>query len=530
MDKSKNGSRLLAVAFVVVFAAIFLLTALTVRRAELNQDEGWYLYGAGLIHDGLRPYIDFATTQGPVMQYTYAMFWGVIEKWGILGGRIITSVFGLLAAVLAVSAAWRIIEPGRKALGSLAVLCLAGLNTYQIFFFSTVKTYALAAVWICASFLLLTFTGKGRHAYAFFSGVLLMMAAGTRMSAGIMIPAVVLGLLLEAKWSGMLKKDFRWLAYGAGASVCMAVLFGPFLMKAPEAVRFAMFDYHAGRSAGNVQAVLAYKAGFAVRAVRAYYPAILALLGVGAYQWFCGTGATAEQRDGGMSRSRFSAMVLVSVLLVTLLHIAAPFPYDDYQAMIFPVFCAGVVTAGAGLLPAGRNGRPAVILLLGALLFAGASPVMEQMFAGKRDRIWWPMRSETSLQKLDRAAGIVAAHAGRNDVILTQDLYIAVEGGMKVPRGLELGPFSFFPGWSRAKAEKLHVVNEEMMREILSSAEAGVAALSEYSLAIKAPEISPYEKRGDLVSALESRFVAAEKIADFGQAETELTIYVRKDP
>ena len=527
MDKSKNGSRLLAVAFVVACTALCVLTALTVRRAELNQDEGWYLYGAGLIHDGLSPYIDFATTQGPVMQYTYAMFWGMIEKWGILGGRVLTSVFGLLATALAVFAAARVMEPGKKALGSLAVLCLAGLNMYQVFFFSTVKTYALAAVWICASFFLLTFTGKGRHASAFFAGALMMLAAGTRMSAGIMIPVAVLGLLLEAKASGGLKNDFRWLAYSAGASCCMALLFGPFLLKAPEAVRFAMFEYHAGRSAGSVSAALAYKGGFVARVVRAYYPAILALLGVGAYRWFCDISASA-QHDG--SRSRFSAMVLVSVFMVTLLHMAAPFPYDDYQAMIFPVFCAGVVTAGAGLLPRERQGRPAAILLLAGLLFAGASHVNEQMFIGKRDRIWWPMRSETSLQKLDRAVDFIAGRAGKNDVLLTQDLYIAVEGSMKVPRGLELGPFSFFPEWSREKAEKLHVVNEEMMLEILASAEAGVAAISEYGLAIKAPEISPYEKRGELLSALESRYEPAERIADFGQAETALTIYVRKGP
>ena len=41
----------------------------------------------------------------------------------------------------------------------------------------------------------------------------------------------------------------------------------------------------------------------------------------------------------------------------------------------------------------------------------------------------------------------------------------AVEAGMTVPRGLELGPFSYFPGFTDDQAHARHVVNEALLRE-----------------------------------------------------------------
>lgn len=523
MDKGRNSSAFIIAAGIFAFVVICILTSVTVQRGELNQDEGWYLYGAGLISGGQRPYIDFATTQGPVMQYVYSFFWVMVEKWGVLGGRILTALFGIISIIFSAGTAARMLKPSKRALGSLIVLCLAGLNVYQLYFFSIVKTYALASAFISASFFLLTFAGRRRHVCAFTAGILIMLAVGTRMSAGAMMPAVLLWLFIDAGGSGERKKDLRWLAYGAGAGLCMAALFVPFILKAPECVKFAMFEYHAGRSGGGLG--LAYKGGFLARLVRAYYPAMIALVGVGLYGVF---GKSRADHICQTKEGKFASMLLGAVLLVTILHLAAPFPYDDYQAMVFPVFCAGLVVAGAGLLPEERQGRAALCVLIAGILFAGASPLNEQMFIGKRDRIWWPMRAETSLQKLDRAAEFIEARAGSRMELLTQDLYIAVEAGMMVPKGFELGPFCYFPDWPREKAEKRHVLNDEMMREILQASTADVAALSGYGLAIKAPEIVPCQTRSELVELMEQNYETVEKIIDFGQAETELLIMMRK--
>jgi hypothetical protein len=524
MQERSQSTKVMIIAAVVVCLVISVFFSLTITRGELNQDEGWYLYGARLIESGQKPYVDFATTQGPVMQYVYSWCWFMVEKWGVMGGRILTAFFGFISILLSALVAWRILQPSKRALGALAVLCLAGLNMYQVFFFSIVKTYALTSLWISASFLLLTFSGKRKHLASFGSGILIMLAVGTRMSAGAMMPAVLLGLFLTAKRNNALKSDLRWLTYGIGAAICMCAMFAPFICEAPEGVKFAMYEYHAGRSAGAGFASLAYKAGFIARVARAYFPALLALLGIVAYGLFRQRTEDSTKRPN----TGFSAMLLGGTVLVTALHVAAPFPYDDYQAMLYPIFCAGIVIVGQRLLPEDRQYRAALLLVLAGLMFAGASPINERMFIGKRDRIWWPIRGETSLEKLDRAATFISDRTSPGDELLTQDLYIAVEADMNVPDGMALGPFCFLPEWSREKCEKRHVLNLEMMEEILSSASPVVAAFSEYGLAIKAPDVLPYTERQKLLSLVHQRYDPVERIADFGQAETELTIFVRK--
>ena len=143
MDKRKNSSALFLIAGIVVLLVMGAVFCLTVQRGELNQDEGWYLYGAGLINAGQKPYIDFATTQGPVMQYVYAAFWFMVAKWGVLGGRILTATLGVISILFSAATAWRLLKPSKRALGALIVLSLAGLNVYQLYFFSIVKTYEI---------------------------------------------------------------------------------------------------------------------------------------------------------------------------------------------------------------------------------------------------------------------------------------------------------------------------------------------------------------------------------------------------
>ena len=44
-----------------------ILAAANLYLGDLNQDEGWYLYAAGLTAQGQLPYVDFAYTQAPVL-------------------------------------------------------------------------------------------------------------------------------------------------------------------------------------------------------------------------------------------------------------------------------------------------------------------------------------------------------------------------------------------------------------------------------------------------------------------------------
>ena len=85
--------------FLLAFAAAAALAAVNVWFGPLNQDEGWYLLAAQNVSRGMTPYRDFLYTQGPVLPYAYGWIAGAWSDAGVLGGRLVTAVFGLLATV-----------------------------------------------------------------------------------------------------------------------------------------------------------------------------------------------------------------------------------------------------------------------------------------------------------------------------------------------------------------------------------------------------------------------------------------------
>jgi hypothetical protein len=93
-----------------------------------------------------------------------------------------------------------------------------------------------------------------------------------------------------------------------------------------------------------------------------------------------------------------------------------------------------------------------------------------------------------------------------------------------------LGPFSYFPGWERGKAAGRRVLNREMMLELLDKCDAPAAAFSGYGLAIKAPAIAPLtaEERAELMTVVNGNYERVGLIGRFGQAETDLEIFMRK--
>ena len=118
------------------------------------------------------------------------------------------------------------------------------------------------------------------------------------------------------------------------------------------------------------------------------------------------------------------------------------------------------------------------------------------------------------------------------DALLTQDLILAVEAGLRVPRGLEMGPFSYYPGWDREKAERLNVVNTPMLEELLRAPNLPVAAFSPWSLSIACPEVLPVfdDERTRLLGLVESRSKAFAIIPEAGQGHEGITVYLLGPP
>ena len=542
--------------FVAVAAAWLLLSFFNLWMGELNQDEGWYLYAARQLAAGHLPYRDFAFTQPPLLPLAYAAFGHWTDAQGILGGRILTWLFGTLGMLAALFAAMRAGPRTAQRLTGGLCFVLVALNAFQSYFTVVVKTYALSSLFLCGGLLALSFVGERRGGRAaLLAGLLLAGATAVRISLG---AALALGGIYLLLVRGRVR-PWAWLDYALGAAAGLVAVLGPFWLMGGDGFRFGVFEYHTLRETGSAFTQFAYKAGCLSRLCQDYFPAAagaLALL-VAAALHARRHGAPAAESLPVLADPPIATLppgytpfLWTTAAVLGLVHLAAPFPYDDYFVPVYPVFCAAFsatavrwwhrteqrrfATASPGL----RSARRLALLVFAALLcglHVIASPRLQDSFLAGRDRIWWNLREQSPIAQLREAAQwvreLTAADAGTE--LLTQDTYLAVEANLPVPHGLEMGPFSYYPDWPRDKAARLGVVNRDMLCELLAAdTNAPIAALSGYSLAIRSPEVLPVTTDDALLfqSLLAKHFDLVETVPSFGQAATPLQIHRRINP
>jgi hypothetical protein len=573
LTRAAAGGRHVALATGGI-ALTVLLYAAAVWLGEVNQDEGWYLYAGRLVAEGRRPFVDFASTQGPVMAYAYAAAYPLVAACGLLGGRLFTAALGLLATLLTARLALLLYRQTAARAGAadppptashrvreatlpvVITLALLGGSLYHAYFTSMVKTYALTAVLTVGGLLCLAGTETARRPVrtallALAAGLCFAAAAGVRLSAGVMLPVAGLWLLARVLtrsaatspppgMAGLNDMPGATLtAFVGGGVLGLSVVFAPFLIEAPHAVRFGLLDYHTARAVGGTATRLVHRGGFLIRLAGAYFPMLAAGgLCVVAGGWRPDGSAPPTHRLRRFGAS-LPGLLIAAFGAIALVHLAAPFPYDDYQVFAMPLPTAVVVARLTALLtPRVARARTAALaaLLLLAAVHAAASPLLQSWLLAPRDRIWWPLKTESSLATLRRAARAVqACPAGDGapaDLLLTQDLYLAVESGRHVPAGMELGPFCYFPALTDAQAEQYRVLNRTAMERLLRTCPAPVAAFSGYGFAIRAPAIAALavDEQARLWAILEARYVETTTIAQFGQASTTLRIFAARNP
>jgi hypothetical protein len=546
----------------VVFAvglSVMLSTA-NLFLGDLNQDEGWYLYAARQITEGRVLYRDFMFTQGPALPVVYGVLFPIIGKFGVAGGRLITSLFGLASVGCAAWLAFRSAKRFSKT-AALCALILAGVNVYQSYFTTIVKTYSLCAFFLTAGFVALSYAnGKRGASGAFWGGVLLALAACTRLSAGIALPIAGIWLVVNYRkvypyGQGETISPFKfqvssfkflpaWVAFGLGGGLVLLIGLLSFFVIAPENTHFALFGYHAGRSPGGVMELAALKAGFVSRFVQAYF--VFAAGCVAAFLFrkhHCHAGdlsgpnsrprltellQQANQKESPFTHA-FISLLWMTGLSMTLVHFAAPFPYDDYQVIVFPVLCAALAATLIPRCPDKYLAHMAWAVLLVCVAASFSSPINQSWMVRGRDRIWWKFKETPDLAALQKAGAQIREELGEDGLLLTQDTYLAVEAGARVPHGMEMGPFSYYPDLPREQAEKLNLLNKEMLLETLTRARAPMAAVSGYGLSIRSPEIAelPSNDWKALRAALEENYTKTGEVDHFGQAHTTLEIFKR---
>ena len=495
---------------ILAVAVFVVLGWAAVTMGGLNQDEGWYLYAANLIAEGKLPYRDFFFTQGPVMPIVYSAFTGIWNGWGLAGARAFTLSIGAFGIVFAMALARRMTTPDRRNEVSAIVFLLLGCNLYHLYYLTIPKTYALAALFVLVGFYLLSFTlSRLSWLFCLGAGLCLAFAAGTRISLGFLLPVAGIWLLVRRRWIA-----FAWFCLGGCAGLLLVYL--PFLVdnRACEGL-FAAQRYHAMRGGFDITWVV----GSFSRLVRWYLPVFVA---------------------AGLGCFRKAWVLFAGFLVVFAVQMLAPFPYEDYQVPVMAllaVFAAvNLVAIATGKMPvapgtgfatgetpvAPEDNRTVekskILLLVLGMCFACSfgSPLLEKWSTNGQDRFWSLKKEKYELRQLqDVAREIEALDPGGKD-LLTQDLYLAIETGRKVPEGLEMGPFA--------------MLSERDWEQLLDSAPCRMAALSAYSFAVNPPvcDERPLDKQMKFWNIVMRHYNLEIKEDNFGQNATPLLVLKRK--
>ena len=523
-----NGWRLLTAVMVLVVAG------LSFWWGSVNQDEGWYLYAAQMVRDGRMPYRDFFFTQGPALPIVYsalAPIWGPESPLhGLLGGRVVTLVIGMLATLAACALARRLVTPAQRSAAGLAIFALLAGNIYHVYFTTIPKTYALGSLFLVNGFLLLAVgLGLGRDAAPTLgrriaacvaSGMALAFASGTRISLILVLPVVGCFLLVRFR-------AWRWafLWFGLGGLIGLFLTYGFFALDpSSRAGLLAAQQYHAAR--GGFDPFFAI--GAVSRLVRGY-AALAAVLFSGLLVRKGLNGLEDEDEAKGFDGAgNFLWMLGLSFGLVFILQLSAPFPYDDYQVPLMGLLTVLIVVwvLRRGVSPI----RQAGFAVLAAGMVSASSPMLQQWTVYGQDRFWSHPKERTELSKLRFMAEEINLLDPGGSTLLTQDLYLAVEAGRKVPAGLEMGPFSYFPDLPSNVARARHVMNTEMLEKLLAAAPANVAAFSGYAFAIAAPKCDevPFDRQKRFFRILKENYEVADTEPNFGQNATTLLVLRRK--
>ena len=509
MERAK--SMVLPGAWLLAAAVAAIAVALAVWWGGVNQDEGWYLYAARMVGEGKVPYRDFFFTQGPVLPYVYS----VMPIHGLLSGRLVTLAFSAFSVLVAIALARRLVPKECRSAVSLAVFALLVCNPYHMYFTSIPKTYALGTLFVMLGFLLLS---RGMN---FFSAVSFAFASGTRIS-------LVLFLGVAGIWLMVMRfRQLHWLWFGLGGLFGLFLVYGFFAID-PQSLKglLAAQAYHAGR--GGFDPFFA--AGAVSRLARGY-------LAMGAVM-FAAIALAKERTNCGkelpalMNSLSFRWMAGLGFAVVFFLQLSAPFPYDDYQVPLMPLLAVLIAVPFANATERLGGGMRFMFPVLVSGMCAFASPLIQDWMTNGQDRFWSLKKEKSELSQMRDVAKKLEALDPGGKMLLTQDAYLAVEMGRRVPEGLEMGPFSYFPHLSAEEAKAVNVMNKERMENLLRSAPCRLAAFSGYGFAIEVPKGSetPKSVQERFRAILGEKYQKVDSVPDFGQNHTALDCFVLRKP
>ena len=444
-------SKPIALAAWVALAILGVCGLAFVRGGHIQSDEGWYLTAAHEVLEGRLPYRDFMYTQGPLHPYVYGLAQCMLGP-GLLTARVTSWAQFLATMTLAALVARRF---GGN-LAALLALTLIGSAPMTFWVWTLPLTHASAGFLPVLGIHLLTHRSNDIRREA---GGLLAIAMGSAIRV-----SLVGALVCAVVWIGWRRRSPAALAAAASfALTLLVILVGPFAFASPEDFRFGVWGYHELRTQEfsphpmPVSALMWWqgKARLLLELVQQYTALVLA--GLCAILIARRRVAVHWRSNRGEERGLF---FIAAIVAATASISMIPHPgHATYAGILVPpasVLC-GVVLAVALARSRFRWVTHLAWAVVGCLAIAG-----------------WTYARSLDLSELARVrqAAVAIDRTLPPGSILTFQNTITAENGRRLLRGLEMGPFSFWPHMADAEAARLGEVNTAMLCDMVRSREA----------------------------------------------------------
>lgn len=199
----------------------------------IDGDEGYLLQAARLVSEGNHPYVDFFFPMGPVVPYVYGAWFSLVGR-GWVSARILTGLIAVAIGFLL----FRYVDRKHGARWAFLALGLYVLSAGVLEWFSAVKTYGLAALFVLAAACALQHPSAVSTAAA---GAFLVLAASTRLYVILALPCALLAL----------RRDRRGVGFLLIGALVAAIPVGYVLGRDPVSAHFGILRFHGIRDAGN---------------------------------------------------------------------------------------------------------------------------------------------------------------------------------------------------------------------------------------------------------------------------------------
>jgi hypothetical protein len=221
------------------------------RHRLIDGDEGFYLMASRLVFEHRIPYHDFFFTQMPLLPYVYGL-WMQIAGRSWMSARAFSAI---LAALLGTILFSYVCRETRKPAAALLAVVLFMSSTLVFAWFVTVKTFALAGIFLFGTFWLIHLSASASRNSVAISGLLLAIGTDVRLYLAGLVPLFLWWIFCDSQ-KGARLRGIIWFVVGFSIGLLPNVYL---LLLDPKAYLFDNLLFHGIRSDAGIVGAFSQK-------------------------------------------------------------------------------------------------------------------------------------------------------------------------------------------------------------------------------------------------------------------------------